>query len=318
MNHEDALRRVLNAEAETVDVAPDALEVIRARIDRRRARFGAAWLPRGLALFAFTGGTAAVAAALVAVVLIGVPRLGHQASPGTSSGVAGAPPSANLPVYYVATTSAGPRLYREYHPLLVADQSPAAKAEAAVEAMLTPDSAFDPDYTSPWPAGVEVHAVRVDGDTTTVDLAGLPTGYPPAGIGREQLVWTVTASTGVPKVRLLVDGQGTGVDLTRGRAADVLAPVWLIDPQQGAPVGHAVKVHLAGSVFEGVVRLRVRTLAGVVISDQQVQLSSAAPDRGEASLTINLSTGTYLVEAYVRSARDGSEQFLDGHRISVP
>jgi hypothetical protein len=307
---EDALRRVLAAQAETVDVAPDALDLIRTRIARRRARFWPAWLPRGLALVAFTGGTAIVAAALVALAFVGLPRTGNQAAP---PGSTGAPPSANLPVYYVGQTGTGPGLYREYHPVLVTDQSPAARTEAAVETMLTPGSAFDPDYTSPWPAGVSVHAVRVDGDTTTVDLAGLPSGYPVDPIDVQQLVWTVTATSGVPKVRL----SGSAGVLVRGPAVDVLAPVWLIDPQQDAPVGHTVKVRVAGSVLEGVVRVRVRTSAGAVVRDQPVQLSSAAPDRGEATLTVNLATGTYVVEAYVRG-QDGTERFLDGHRISVP
>ena len=332
MTPEDALRRILAAQAETVEVAPDALDTIRTKIARRRARWWPAWFPRGLALVSFTGGTALVAAALVALAMFGVPRLGAPAPvrPGATAGPV--PPSANLPVYYVGTTGSGPRLYREYHPLLVADASPAAKAAAAVEAMLTPHSAFDPDYTSPWPDGVGVHVVRVDGDTATVDLTGVPDGsggYDPATVrlSREQLIWTVTAASGTTKVALLVDGHpvstfrglpATGGVLVRGPAVDVLAPVWLIDPQQGAPVGHAIKVRVAGSVFEGVVRVRVRTGSGAVVQDQPVRLNAAAPNRGEATVTVNLASGTYTVEAYVRSAQDGSEQFLDGHRISVP
>ena len=143
----------------------------------------------------------------------------------------------------------------------------------------------------------------------------------------EQLTWTVTAVSGTVKVHLLLDGQ-PAVDfrglrlpsavLVRGPAVDVLAPVWLIDPQQGAPVGHVITVRVAGSVYEGMVRVRVRAASGAVVKDQPVQLSAAAPDRGEAQLTLTLPTGTYTVEAYIRSAEDGSEQYLDGHRISVP
>jgi hypothetical protein len=311
--HDEKLRRILTAEAQTVEVAPDALEVIRKRIARRRARFWPARLPRGLALVAFTGGTAVVAAALVALALIGVPRTEHQATPGTTA----VPPSANLPVYYVGQTTAGPRLYREYHPLLIADQSPGAKAEAAVETMLTPKSAFDPDYTTRWPVGVSVHAVRVSADTATVELVGLPGAFAPDPVDRQQLVWTVTATTGVPKVRLLLDGHDTGGPYLRGSAVDVLAPVWLIDPQQDAPIGHTVTVRVAGSVTDGLVRVRVRTADGALVRDDPVRLSAAAPDRGEATETLTLPTGRYVVEAYVR-APDGTEQFLDAHRIAVP
>jgi hypothetical protein len=308
MNDEEMLRRILTAEAETVDVAPDALGQIRTKIARRRARV-TTWLPRGLAMVAFTGGTAAVAAAIVALVLIGVPRV-QGTTPPTSNAGAGAPPSANLPVYYAGATSTGPRLYREYHPLLVADLSPAGETEAAVEELLTPHSAFDPDYSTPWPAGVSVHGVRVDGDTATVDLSGVPAGYADR-MSLEQLVWTVTAITGVPNVRLLVDGQGTGAALQRGLADEVLAPVWLIDPQQDAPVGHAITVKVAGHVVDGVVHVRVRTAAGVVVSDQPVRLSGAPTDRGEATLPLNLPSGTYVVEAY-------AGQDVDGHQVVVP
>jgi len=182
-----------------------------------------------------------------------------------------------------------------------------------VEAMLDAHGAFDPDYASAWPGGVGVHLVSVDGDTATVELTGLPAGYSVSGIGREELIWTVTASTGVPKVQLVLDGQPSGVPRGRGSATDVLAPVWLIDPQEGAPVGHVITVRLAGSVPGGTVWLRVRTVTGAVIVDESVQLNAAAPDRGEGSATVTLASGTYVVEAYT-----GAQQYLDSHRISVP
>lgn len=334
MIDEDALRRILNAEAERTEVAPDALEAIRARIARRRARRWLGWLPRGFALVGFTGGTALVAAALVGLALFGVPRFGPApVGPGASSSQnQTGPQTVNLPIYYIGATSTGPRLYREYHQLVLTDADPAAKAEAAVRAMLAEHGASDPDYTSPWPAGVTVNATRVDGDTVTVDLGNLasdPGGADPATVrmSLEQLVWTATAASGTMRARLLVDGQGVttfrgvpggGGVLGRGAAVDVLAPVWVIDPQQGAPVGHVVKVRLAGSVFEGRVQLRVRTAAGAVVKEQPVQLSAGAPDRGEGTATVTLSSGAYTVEAYVVSPRDGGEQFLDGHQITVP
>jgi hypothetical protein len=329
--HEEVLRRVLAVEAEKVDVAPDALAVIRRKIVRRADRWWPEWLPRSLVLVGFTGGTALVAAALAAVVLLGVPRA-YPPTAGPAAPLPGGPPSANLPVYYTGATSSGPRLYREYHPMLVADNGPGAKAAAAVSAMLLPHSAFDPDYTSPWPDGVTVRSAVADGDTVIVDLAGLPAGSGGAAtatvrMSLEQLIWTATAASGTTKVRLLSDGQpvttfrgisGLGPVQSRGPAVDVLAPVWLIDPQQGAPVGHTIKVKLAGSVPEGVVRLRVRTAAGALVRDQPVQLSAGAPQRGEAQLTVTLPTGAYTFEAYVVSTRDGTEQYLDGHQVTVP
>ena len=54
-----------------------------------------------------------------------------------------------------------------------------------------------------------------------------------------------------------------------------------------------------------------------MVRDDPVQLSPAAPARGEATETVTLSTGTYVVEAYMRGP-DGGEQYPDAHQIAVP
>src|SRR5262249_23516374 len=67
---EEELRRILADEAGSVEVAPDALPTIRARIARRRARHR----PRWWGPLTFTGGTAVVAAAAVAFALVHAPK----------------------------------------------------------------------------------------------------------------------------------------------------------------------------------------------------------------------------------------------------
>ena len=57
-----------------------------------------------------------------------------------------------VPVYYVADTPVGPRLYREFHQLTTADPG-----TDAVREMLA-GAAVDPDYRSPWPAGAALRA----------------------------------------------------------------------------------------------------------------------------------------------------------------
>ncbi|MEV0720517.1 hypothetical protein, partial [Asanoa sp. NPDC050611] len=53
MTPEETIRRALEAEAATVDVAPDALATIRSRTRRRRTRASVrAWLSGGLAVAA--------------------------------------------------------------------------------------------------------------------------------------------------------------------------------------------------------------------------------------------------------------------------
>jgi hypothetical protein len=338
---EEALRRILAAEAESVEVAPDALAVIRGRIARRRS-WWRRFLPSGMMLVGFGGGTAVVAAATVAVVLASSPQPSPTpqqppAGSGPPATLAPLPPTANLPVYYLGSTSLGVRLFREYHVLPVTGTTPVARASAALTAMLTAGSPADPDYTTPW-RGATVNSVRVDGDTWTVDLHGIPAAPPAdaatARIAVQQLVWTVTAANGsaasgtpaggTGKVRLLVDGQGrsslwgvTGLDgLTRAPRTEVQAPIWLIDPQQNAPIGHTFSVYVAGTVADGVVRVRV-VRAGVPVSDQAVPLNASAPQLGEAHLQLTLEAGTYTVVAYVPGPSGGADQDSDSHEITI-
>lgn len=336
----ELLRRSLSHEAGTVEVAPDALGRIRERIERRRAPW---WLPApGLRVAA----VAAVAVATVAAVVVGLdaglPHPGTTGLSGTGRVTGGGSPAgrpvatANLPVYYLGPASEGGRLYREYHQIPVSGASVTARVEAAVGAMLgLPPS--DPDYRSPWPDGARVAGVSVDGPTVTVDLTGAATGDIDPGTARmalEQLVWTATAasvppgrSAGLTGVRLRVDGRAVtelwgvpvpGQPLHRRAAVDVLAPIWVIDPQQGATEGHDFTVNLAGIVPEATMRLRIRTAGGAVVSDQSVHLSTGAPQVGAASVKITgLPAGSYTVEGYLVSERDGSERWADDHRFTV-
>jgi hypothetical protein len=144
----------------------------------------------------------------------------------------------------------------------------------------------------------------------------------PVGIAVQQLVWTVTAvaadrQTTLSGVRLSVNGVPQGGVLTRADASTTLAPLWLYEPQQGATVHSPFTVTLDGSVFEAAARLRVRDATGKVVSDQPVQLSIGAPQRGQATVPLTLAPGRYTIEAYSVSARDSTEINLDGHDITV-
>jgi hypothetical protein len=195
--------------------------------------------------------------------------------------------------------------------------------------MLARGSAADPDYATYWPAGASVRDTRLDGRTVTVDLAGVPAAAPTDAATAErsvdQFIYTATAASDSDLVRLLVDGQPVsrlwGVDtaapLARRPAVDVQAPLWLIEPAQGAILNRTFTAHLAGIVFEATCRLRVRTAAGAVVADQTVTLSAGAPQVGEARVDLSLPPGRYTVEAYAISPADGSERFPDNHEVTV-
>ncbi len=105
--------------------------------------------------------------------------------------------------------------------------------------------------------------------------------------------------------------------LQQAPAVEVLAPVWLIEPHQGAAVGKTFTVHVAGIVFEATMRVRVRSSSGQIVKDQTITLDNGAPAQGEATLQLTLPSGRYTVEAFFLSARDGSVQGMDDHSITV-
>jgi hypothetical protein len=259
---------------------------------------------------------------------------------------------ANIPVYYAG----GARLFREYHDLKVSPDTVPGRVAAAVTEMLRPGSPADPDYATLWPTGIDVRQVRIENGVAVVDLTSVgpapnqpPTPSPApapapsasakplssatlARLAVQQLVWTVAAAVAdtpirrVDGVRLLVAGAPVGVVwgvvdagavLRQDPEVEVLAPVWLVEPHQAAQVGKAFTVHIAGTVLEATVRLRVRSSAGAVVKDQAVTLDAGAPSRGEAMLQLTLPPGRYTVEAFYLSAQDGGVQGLDDHNITV-
>lgn len=235
-------------------------------------------------------------------------------------------PTTSLAVYYAVSDRGGPKLIREFHRLLVPDDSAAAKVSAAVADMLAAP-ALDPDYTSLWPQGIRIASAMVDGDTATVDLTGFTTGM--GGLTEaaalQQLVYTVTAASGQPKVKILRDGQPVGSlfghvstkdALVRGPAVDVLYGVWIISPQQGDQPGADVQVHLAGIAFEATVNYDILR-DGKIVKHQVVTLDAGAPRQGEFTTTVRLDPGEYVIQAYEVSAKDGGRQHQDSHIFTV-
>jgi hypothetical protein len=334
MSPEDRLRAALQAQVDTVEVSPDALPRIRERVQQGR-RGG--WTVLAAA--------AAVAAVIALAVVVFVPdrvpppvgtQDGTQPAPATTAAPPPAPSATQpvqvlLPVYYARND----RLVREFHQLPLAADDDVHRVAAAVGESLRAGSAADPDYVSLWPASVAVRGVAFDGKVVVVDLADVGTA-PRAGtpaLAVQQLVSTVAAAASytsvkrIDGVRITVDGAAVaklwGLDTSKpvkqAPPAEIFAPVWVIDPQQGQRVGRSFTVHLAGIVFEGTVHLRIRGGPGVeqVVVDQVVQLSVGAPSVGEATVPLMLVPGRYTIEAYYVSVADSSVQGVDDHEFTV-
>ncbi|MEU7825634.1 GerMN domain-containing protein [Catellatospora sp. NPDC049133] len=263
-----------------------------------------------------------------------------SAAPGTTAPSPSAPTSTEEPappagtsgalaVYYLANDRGEPKLVREFHRLSTGDGSAAAKVKAAVAEMLDGRTAYDPDYSSMWPASARVRGVSVSGDTVTVDLSGAringDAGSFAAHQAVQQLVWTATAVSGKPKVRIHLDGKpvdelwghvGTKDPLRRAPAATTLLPVWLIDPQEGATVPQDFTLHVAGMVFEATMNYEVRR-GSTVVREGFITLDAGGPAQGEAKLRLSLPTGTYVIEVFDISENDGAKMFVDNHTVTV-
>jgi hypothetical protein len=333
MNPEDVLRDALEARASRVEVSPDALPRIRARLATRRQQRRRV-LTIGFASLA----TGAVASVVAVAIGLGSCLPAHPGPTPADSSSAPSPSSAptsvatvRAPVYFVGDIKGRRMLYWEYHQVPIGPV--ATRIEGALAVMLA-GAATDPNYTSDWPAGASVRNVRIDPDVIVVDLTGAavaPTDPQRARAAVQQLVHTATGvatDQGLSRagVRLLFDGAvrttpwgGVNVagTLTRAAQVDTLAPVWLVSPQEGNTVGRSFEVYIAGTVFEATVRLRVRNSAGTVVQDHVLMLSVGAPERGELHTRIELTPGSYTLEAFYVSLADGSIQGLDDHHITV-
>jgi hypothetical protein len=350
---EDLLRRALESRAAEVEIDPAALAHIRARTHNRtwwhRIRGGAMPL-------AFTSAAATAVVATITSVFLTMgsctppsgeipgespsvsqptetPAPASQSpSPQESQASPAGQTNAGVPVYYLNDYRTKPMLYREFHRLAVGDGSTAARTTAAVTEMLDGRNAYDPDYISTWPASAEVRNVTVSGSVVTVDLSGAAVnGFDPPSeyAALEQLIWTATAASGADGMKLLLDGApvaklwnlipvGTAT-LHRAAYVDVVAPVWVIDPQEGAVVGRdGVTINVAGIVFEATMRVRVRNSANKIVFDQTITLDNGPPAQGKGTLrTPALAPGRYTVEGFFISAADSSIQAMDAHSFTV-
>ncbi|MDP3967745.1 MAG: Gmad2 immunoglobulin-like domain-containing protein [Nocardioides sp.] len=202
------LRAALRDAVADID-PPDRLDEVLSRSGTRRTP----WAP------------ALVAAAVVAVVAVGVgvvqqdrstPPVGTAPGSPTSSPTPSATPvipaRVNVPVYLVGDTPAGPRLFREFP--WVDTTGTDDPATIAVRAMLE-QAPRDPDYRSPWPRGTTAQVSWVGtseaGDPAdpdgaweivlrhpAVDLTRRPAGMAEAEaeVAVQQIVHTVQGAAG--------------------------------------------------------------------------------------------------------------------------
>lgn len=216
--------------------------------------------------------------------------------------------------YWVADTSRGFRLYREFVRLEVTPD-PITAALTALIAGKPKDS----DYVTLWPKETKINSVVVAGDKATIDLtlAKMNVGSEAESMAIAQLVWTATAAnTQVKRIQLTVDGKiaesiAGHVDatnpFTRGLTYEVLAPVWITSPEEGAKVSaQGFKLSGMASTFEANVAWKVFQ-NGKLVQQGSTTAAEAAPAWKPWSVSIvGLTPGEYMFIAMEFSPKDGS------------
>lgn len=194
--------------------------------------------------------------------------LAPSSTPTPSASSVGTPSPATsrraVPVYFVGNTGHGNKLFREFQQQQVCG-SDQCLMKAATLTALTGD-ANDADYTTQWPSGTGLRNVSFEGGTLTIDLTGDVHDQPAAmsqadaELAIQQLIYSAQAGLGQgrPPVQLLLDGKHTdtilGVPasepLAAGNADEVLAPVQIDTPVDGARVSGTFTVTGRAATFE--------------------------------------------------------------------
>ncbi|WP_211880310.1 GerMN domain-containing protein [Pseudarthrobacter albicanus] len=219
------------------------------------------------------------------------------------------------PVYWIGRSNDSVFLYREFRDVPEQD-NPVTRA---LKVMMS-QKPLDPDFFTPWQnpkklatsiSGKNVITVDVSADAfnSNVDAAMAERAV-------QQLVYTATAagaSAGLIdsgqqiQVVVLVDGHTDYLAFNHvrlgsptSRRMGMVAPVWIIDPQEGASVdGGAVKINGRSTVPGGKLHWEVLRVDGsnakTPYLDGSATASADTARPGAFTLPVNLGPGTYEV-----------------------
>jgi len=235
--------------------------------------------------------------------------------PSTSAPLETTQASNKAPVYWIGRSNENVFLYREFRDV-PEQENPVTRA---LRSMMS-DKPLDPDFFTPWQDPRKL-ATSISGkNVITVDVS--PDAFNSnldedmAKRAIQQLVYTATAagaSSGLVdagqqiQVVILVDGHTDylafnhvrlGTPTPRG--AGMVAPVWIIDPQEGAGVADgSVKISGRSTLPGAKLRWKILKVAGS--SDKtaylggEVTASAEQNQPGLFSLNVNLAPGNYEI-----------------------
>lgn len=235
--------------------------------------------------------------------------------PSTSAPLETTQSSNKAPVYWIGRSNENIFLYREFRDA-PEQENPVTRA---LRAMMS-QKPLDPDFFTPWQSPKKL-ATSISGkNVITVDVSpdafnsNLDAAMAERAI--QQLVYTATAagaSSGLVdsgqqiQVVILVDGHTDYLAFNHvrlgsptSRGMGMVAPVWIIDPQEGAGIAHgSVKISGRSVVPGGKLRWKILRVQGGTDTTPylsgEVTAAAESPQSGMYSLTVNLGPGNYEV-----------------------
>ena len=231
-----------------------------------------------------------------------------------------------VPVYWLGADDGSGRLFREY---LTAPEDSAGDPIADAVRLMTSAQPLDPDYHSSWQAASTVSSSVSTKNVITLDISS--DAFPPrldeeqGRLALQQLVYTATAAASdagliaggeASSVVVLVDGAADhrafgSIDLGGAWTRDTttLAPLWIIDPQEGVQVdAGSLTVHGIGPASEDELAWRIdRSVDGSaeggteLFRDGSVDITPEDGAPGAYSFPVTLPPGRYEITVSVSS-----------------
>ncbi|WBQ03124.1 Gmad2 immunoglobulin-like domain-containing protein [Kribbella sp. CA-293567] len=232
-----------------------------------------------------------------------------------------------VPVYWLgrgtgATTGPSYRLYRTFN------QVKGRPATEAVQLMTTPKVSGDPDYESPW-SGAKLTSVRYTDRLIVVDFERLPESKltpDNAEMAAQQLIYTVQgALQRTAPVQITERGRATAglfgvIDttepLSRAKAADVQAFVWIESPENNQTVAPGFSVSGQASAFEAHVDWKATNVRTKVVV-KNFTTTKEGQKLSPYTFRPKLDSGQWLIEVYLPSAEDGRVMSVDSKTVIV-
>ena len=235
-------------------------------------------------------------------------------APTTSAPLETTQASNKAPVYWIGRSNDSTFLYREFRDVPEQD-NPVTRA---LRVMMS-QKPLDPDFFTPWQNPKKLASSISGKNVITVDLSAdaFNSNVDPGMAERavQQLIFTATAAAASAglidagqqiQVVVLVDGHTDFVAFNHvrlgsptARSVGMVAPVWIIDPQEGTSVADGpVKVSGRSTAPGGTLRWEILRIDGSVKTSYLNGTMTASAEAGQSgafSLSVNLAPGSYEV-----------------------